>query len=133
VLVRQHADRRLLRHQKAAEPADRDRLGDIGGHEVDERAARPSAGVVNHQIRYRDLALHQPEQALDFVGVGGVAGKGAGAGLGTERAEFFDSACRQRDADTLFGEQPRQRRAEAFAGADDQGGLKDRRFHKRCP
>jgi len=44
VLVRQHALRRLLRHQKAAERRHRDRLGDICGHQVGEGAAcRPLA------------------------------------------------------------------------------------------
>ena len=74
-----------------------------------------------------------PEQPLDFVGLGGVAGKGAGAGLGAERAELFDFARGERDLDAFAREQPRQRCAQAFAGADDQGNLVFWQFHGRGP
>src|SRR5262249_47817394 len=73
------------------------------------------------------------EQTLDLFGLGGVAGKGAGAGLGAERAELFDLARGQRDLDAFACEQPRQRGAQAFAGADDQGNLVLRYFHGRGP
>jgi len=42
----------------------------------------------------------------------------AGAGLSAERAEFFDFAGGERDADLLTGQQPRQRCAQSLAGAD---------------
>ena len=133
MLVRQHSLGRLLRHQKAAEGADRDRLRDIRRHEVGEGAAGASAGVIDDDIRRADLALDQPEQPFDFLRIGGVAGKGPAPGLGAERAELLDFPRGQRDADALFGEQPRQRCAQAFAGADDQGDLVVRRFHGHCP
>ena len=65
--------------------------------------------------------------------VGGIAGKGARAGLRAKRAELFDLACRQRDLDAFAGKQPRQRRAQALAGADDEGVLVFWRFHRRSP
>ena len=76
-------------------------LCDIRRHQVDKGAARSSAGVVDDQIGRGDLALNQAEQALDVTGIGGVAGKGARAGLAAERAKFFDFARRQRDANAL--------------------------------
>ena len=94
MLVGQHALRRLLRHQETAERADRDRLRDLGRHQIDERAARPPAGVIDHEVGRADLALDQAEQPLDLVRIGGVAGKGAGAGLAAERAELFDLRAR---------------------------------------
>src|SRR5450432_3596666 len=90
-----------------------------------------AARIVDHHVGHADLAFDQPEQPLDVVGLGGVAGKGLRAGLGAECAEFFDFACRQRDTDALAREQPRERGAEAFAGADDQGRLVFWRFHLR--
>ena len=92
MLVGQHVLHRLLRHQKAAERADRDRVGDVGRHKVCKGAARPSAGVIDDDIRHCDLALDLTEQPFHFVGIGGIAGESAGAGLGAERAKFFDLA-----------------------------------------
>ena len=104
MLVRQHPLRRLLRHQEAAEGADGDRLRDLGRHQVDKGTARAAAGVIDHEVGRAELALDQAEQPLDLVGVGGVAGKGAGPGLGAERAELLDLARGQRDLDALLGE-----------------------------
>ena len=73
-------------------------LRDIRRHQIGEGAARPSAGVVDDDVRRADLALDHAEQPLDLFGLGGVAGKGAGAGLGAERAELFDLARGERDA-----------------------------------
>ena len=111
MLVRQHAPCRLLRHQKAAEGADRDRLRHIGRHQVDKGAARPAAGVVDDNIGRGDFALDQTEQPFDFVGIGGIAGKGFCAGLGAELAELFDFSRGERDLDVFARKQPRQRSA----------------------
>ena len=59
----------------------------------------------------------------ESMDVGGVAGKRTGAGFVAERAELFDLARGQGYPKALSGEQPRQRCAEALAGADDQGDL----------
>jgi hypothetical protein len=80
-----------------------------------------------------DLALDYAEETLDFLGLGRIAGKGTGAGLGTERAEFFDSARGEGNLDAFAREQPRQRCAQSFAGADDQGNLVFWNFHERSP
>src|SRR5580704_11322412 len=90
VFRRQHSLDRLLRHQEAAEGADADGVCDFRRYQVGKGAARPRAGVIDHDVGGADLALHQPEQALDLFWLGGVAGKGAGAGLVAQRAEFFD-------------------------------------------
>ena len=132
-MVGQHPFHGLLRHQESAKGADRNRLRDIGGNEVDEGAARPPAGVVDDEVGYRDFTLDQPEQALDLVGLGRVAGKRACAGLAAERAELFDLAGRQRNPNAFAGKYPRQRGAEAFAGADNEGGFILRDFHGRFP
>lgn len=129
MLVRQHALGRLLRHQEAAIGADRDRVRDVGRDKVDERSARTAAGVVDDEIRRADLALDEAKQPLDLIRLGGVAGIGFCAGLGAERAKFLDLARGQRDANVLRGEQPRQRGAQAFAGADDESDLVFRMFH----
>src|ERR1700730_10051262 len=133
VLVGQHPFYGLLRDQKAAERADRDRLRHVGRHQIGEHATRPAAGVVDDHVGRPDLTLDQAEQALDLVRVGGIAGKGAGAGLAAERTQLFDPAGRQRDPKAFAGKQPRQRGAEALAGADNEGGLVVRLFHERLP
>ena len=88
MLVGQHAPHRLLRHQESAERADRDGLRHIRRHQIDKRAARPRAGVVDHHVGAGELAFDRPEQALDLVRVGGVAGKGARIGFTAQRAEL---------------------------------------------
>jgi len=90
---------------------------------VDKSPARPSAGIIDHHIRRPAFALDQTKQALDLVGICRIAGIGARAGFRTQRAELFDAAGRQRDANAFAREQPRQRGAQARAGADDQGLL----------
>ena len=50
-MLRQHALHRLLRHQKATEDADRDRLRHLVGDQIDEGAARAVARVINDHIR----------------------------------------------------------------------------------
>ena len=133
MLVGQHPLHRLLRHQEAAKGRDRDGLRHFRRHQISEGAAGPPAGIVDHHVRRSDLALDQAEQPLDLIGIGGVAGEGAGAGLGAQRAELSGLARGQRDPDALAGQQPRQRGAEAFAGADDQGSLVFGYFHARLP
>ena len=96
---------------------------DLRRHQIGESAARASAGVVDHDIGRADLALDHAEQTLDFLGFGRIAGEGTGAGLGAERAELFDLARGERNLDALAREQPRQRCAQPFTGADDQGNL----------
>src|SRR5207245_6142680 len=56
-----------------------------------------------------------------------------GAGLGAERAELFDFARGEGNLDAFAREQPRQRCAQSFAGADDQGNLVLWNFHERSP
>src|SRR4051812_28761041 len=130
MLVRQHALRRLLCHQEAPESGHRHRLSNFCRHEIDEFSAGPAARVVDHEIGRADFALDQAEQSLDLFRIGGVTGIGASAGLVAERAELLDLARSQRDANVLAGEQPRQRGAEALAGADDQGNLVGRTIHR---
>ena len=125
--------RRLLRHQKAAKGRNRDGVGDLRRHQIGEGAARPSAGVIDDDIGRADLALDHAEQPLDLVGLRRVASKGAGLGLRAECAELFDLARGERDLDAFAREQPRQRCAQPFAGADDEGGLVLRNFHGRDP
>jgi hypothetical protein len=98
MLVRQHPFRRLLGDQEAAEGANGDRLRHFRRHQIDERAARASGGVINHHVGAADLALDQAEQPLDLIGVGGIAGKGVSAGLAAQRAELCGLASRASDA-----------------------------------
>ena len=48
--LRQHALGRLLRHQEAAERGDHQRLFDLVGNQLDERAAGAIARVVDDHI-----------------------------------------------------------------------------------
>ena len=57
----------------------------------------------------------------------------AGAVRVTRVEELFDLARGNRDTKAFAREQPRQRCAQAFAGADDESGLVFRRFHRRIP
>ena len=74
------------------------------------------------------ISPRQAEQAFDLLRLGGVAGIGLGAGLAGARAELFDFSRGQCDANALRGQQPCQRGAQAFAGADDEGDLVFRVF-----
>jgi len=91
-------------HQEAAERADRDRLRHLGRHQIDERAARPRACIIDYEIRRADLAFDQAEQPFDLFRIGCVAGIGVRAGLAAERAELLDLARGKRDVDLLAGE-----------------------------
>src|SRR5579871_252128 len=129
MLIGQHALERLLRHQEAAEGAGHDRLRDVGRRELDKSAARPRAGVIDDDVGCTDLALDHAEQAFDLIRVGGIAGKGSGTSLTAKRAELFNFSCGKRNRDLFAGEQPRQRRAQALANADNEGGPVFWRFH----
>jgi hypothetical protein len=76
-----HALRRLLGHQEAAEGADLDRAPDVVRRQVDQRAAHPAAGVVDHDVRGAPSSVEGREQARNFLRIGGVAGMNLGAGL----------------------------------------------------
>ncbi len=69
VPVRQHALDRLLRHQEAAEGADRDGLRHIGSRKFHEGAARPAAGIVDHHVGCADVALDRFEQRATSSGL----------------------------------------------------------------
>src|SRR6185369_8536690 len=101
--------------------------------QIGKGTARPSAGVVDDDIGRADLALDHAEQTLDLFGFGRIAGKGAGAGLGAERAVLLDLARGEGNLDAFAREQPRQRGAQPFAGTDDKGNLVFWNFHERSP
>ena len=130
-LVGQHPLHRLLRHQKAAERADRDGLRHIGCSQIDEGAARSPTGIVDDDIGHADIPLHRVIQSRHAVRIGGVAAERLGAGIAAQRIEFARVAGSHCHADALAGEQPRQRGAEARAGADDQGCFIMRNIHGR--
>ena len=46
MFIGQHAAHRLLRHQEAAEGGDRNRVGDVGRHQVGKGASGPAAGTI---------------------------------------------------------------------------------------
>lgn len=130
-LVRQHALQRLLRDQETAEGADGNGGGDIGRREFDERAAGALAGIVDDDVGGADLRFDILEELRHVVGLRGIAGEGFGAGLAAERIELAGIARGEGDADALLRQQARERCADAFAGADDQGRFVVRDIHGR--
>ena len=82
MLVRQHAFAACCATRKPPKALTAIELRDLGRHQIDEGAARPRAGVVDDKIGRGDLALDQAKQALDLLGVGGVARKRACPGFG---------------------------------------------------
>ncbi len=123
----------MLSHQETAERAHGDGVLHLGRNQFEERAASPCTGVVDDDVRRSDFAFHKAEQASDLVIVCGIAGKGACAGLGAKRAELFDAARGKRDLDAFAGKQPRQRRTQAGACADNQGIPVSGLFHNKFP
>jgi len=102
---------------ESREGADGHRLGHIGRHQIDEHArALPLA--YRRPRRRCDFALNQPEQALDLVGIGSVAGKARAPVSLQTRAEL--SIWRAASATRMpsRAKQPRQRCTQALAGAD---------------
>ena len=109
VALRQHALGRLLRHQEAAEGADRHRLLDLVGIEFDERAARAVAGIVDDHVGRAEGRFDVGEQLRDLGALGRIAGKSLAADLLRQRREIGRAPRRQRDFHAGLGEGPRQR------------------------
>ena len=112
VPVRQHPPRRLLRHQEAAERADRDAPARTSaGTSSANGAARPGAGVVDHDVGHADVAFDLREQrARPSSGSVASQAKARAPVSRRQRAELVDVARGQRD--------PHARRANSRAGSE---------------
>jgi hypothetical protein len=64
----EHAPRRLLRHEKAAERRDGERLLDFRRNEIDHRTARAVARVVDDHVRIAERAGNVDVELLHRVG-----------------------------------------------------------------
>ena len=117
---RQHALGRLLRHQEAAERGDHQRLFDLVGIELDERAARAVARVVDDHIGRAEGGFDVGEQLRHLGAIGRIAGKGLGAGLLRQRRQIGGAARGERDLQSGLGKEARQRGGKPRADADDQ-------------
>src|SRR4029079_425092 len=119
--VWEHAARGLLRHQKASKRADGDGLRNIGRDQIDQCAARATACVIDDDVRRAGVALDRGKQLRDIVRIDRITGIGRGAGFLAKRAELVRMPGCQRNTDALASKKPRQGRAQARAGTDDQG------------
>ena len=91
-----------------------DGLGDIGGHEVSECAARPPAGIADDKVGRRSRSTRPNSRSASS---GSVAQASAGASFMTERAGF--SIPRAASATRMPWPATARRHAQAFAGADN--------------
>ena len=121
--LRQHALGRLLRHQKAAEGGDHQRLCDLVGNELDERAAGAVARVVDDHIGRAEGGFDVGEQLRHLSAIGRIAGKGLGAGLLRQRRQIVGAARGERDLQSGLGKEPRQRGGKPRADADNECGF----------
>ena len=117
---RQHALGRLLRHQKAAEGADDERLLDLGRIEFDERTAGAIARVVDDDIGRAERAFDIGEELCDVGVLGRIAGKGFAADLFGKRREIVGAARRQRHLHARFRESARHRGGKPAADPDNE-------------
>ena len=119
----EHPPNGLLSNQDGAKCAHCHRTFDLCGYEVDKRSASPRARVIDHNIRFADLALDLCEKTLHLDWVGSIASKGMRADLVTQGTKFLPLARGQTNTHTLPREQSGQRSAQAFAGAHNESGL----------
>ena len=86
------------------------------GIEIDKRPAHPAAGVVDDDVGRAEIAAPTiGEKARDLIGVGGVAGKGARAGLARRAPRACPGAARQ--ARRFRPSRARSRASEALSPA----------------
>src|SRR5215469_14565742 len=93
--MRYHSPCRLLNDEKPAKGRYFDRLAHGFRVELGDRAVGASAGVVEHGVGLPEPPISLVEQARDGSGVRRINGECLRAGLGGERRQFFDIACRQ--------------------------------------
>ena len=103
--------------RKAAEGADLDGALHLVGRQVDQRAAHPGAGVVDHDIGRARLGLDRLEQRGNILRIGGVAFMDGGARLAGQRRELVGLAGGDGNGEPVPGEQARERGAEPGPGA----------------
>ena len=109
----QHPGNGLLCDQKGPERGDLQCTLDLGRNEFDEGSARARAGVVDDHVRRAVFAVDVSEQSLHLRLVLGVAGERAGTSFGAQRRKFRGVARGNCDGETLFPEQPGERRAQS--------------------
>jgi hypothetical protein len=71
------------------------------------------------------------EQPFDVGAPGRIAGERFGPDIAGQAGQVVDGARRKRHRDPFFRQHPRQRRAQARAGADDQCGVEFHVGHRR--
>ena len=131
--LRQHAPGGLLGDQEGPEGADLDGPFDVVGRQVDQRAAHPGAGVVDHDIRRARLGLDRLEQRGNILRIGGVAFMDGGARLAGERRKLVGLAGGDGNGEPVVGKQARERGAEPGPGADNQRRAVFRLVHLGVP
>ena len=132
-LFRDHAARRLLRDQEAAERAHRQRALDLRRVEVRDRPAHPGARVVHHDVGLAERLVHGGEELPHLGRIHHVASESARAGFLAQRGKLVRVARRQRDAHALAREQPGQRGAQPLPRSYDQRPLVTHGIHARLP
>ena len=113
VLVRQHSPRRLLGDEERTEGGDVERLLDVGGIEIDERAASAEARIVDHDVGRSEGAVDIGEQLVDLRALARVAVERPRPGFLHQRLEIVGAARRERDLDAVLGQRPCERGGES--------------------
>lgn len=97
----QHATCGLLSDQEAAECAHGERAFDLGRDEIDDGSTRPSAGIVDNDVRRAEAGLERFEKASDLVRVGRIACESMSFDRVTEGCQFVRSTRSEGDPDSF--------------------------------
>ena len=117
--ARQHAPRRRLSHQKAAEGRDHESRGHLAWIDVYQCTRYPPAGIEHDQIRNTLGGFHVREQRFHLLGLSRIAGDGPRAGIGYQCRKLAHIARCQHHLSTLSGEHACQCSTQALPGTDD--------------
>lgn len=122
--LRYHLAGRRLPDQEAAEGCHRNCTFHIARIQIDQRTADAPARVVNHQLRFAQLAANLLEQRGHALCISCIADKRTRTSFLFEGAKLLDGSCGERDVMTLASEAACKRCAQARTGANYQrGGL----------
>jgi hypothetical protein len=116
----QHAPRRRLSNQEAAEGRDHEGRRHLPWIDVYQGTRHAPAGVEYHQVRGSLGRIHIGEQSCHVLGLGRIAGHGTRAGFGYQRRQFARVTRGQHDLSAPLRKRARQSGAQPLTRADDK-------------